>query len=1059
MSVLQKRRTLFNLSNAEVMSNSAPTTEAGIEKSAGHDGFFLHSKKGYSIWFKDAGGSWNLFDSYNDAQAREGIAFNWGDNQAAFIQTQQSPHAIIVFVIETKTVSSHKTQELKNLNNVSNNRLSVHSNYKKVRMQNSGHTGEAYAIAIFDENGNAAYVSAPPSGQREGKILGWDENGNLGWIADASQAVDVMGETAGIENEGTLNGGAYLSNTGAVILDGSSYVEADSTYHYPDQLQASANIKTTSLGSEWQTIMTNKIWDGQDNGIFLQVKDGRVRATDPQAQNIMLDVAVPAHINLNDGEYHEVKLKWVNNTETAIYVDGEKVGSHVPVGNVREGNTNLTIGRNPYQDKHYFTGEIDGVKVTNEVQTDEEILNEFIAKVLGNDPSPADYNGIEDLGTTTMMNGASLKGSGHLALDGSNYAEAETNHHYGDFFTVTAWFRTVKHDSDWGVICSSRLWNGSGNGFALAIKNNAVHLHHPQTNNTHIEPTFDHVEVSDGSWHQVVLRWKANEDLSAFVDGVKVGSLVPAGDINAGVGNLLIGTEPKDFTGKFIGHIDGVKVENVYKSDVEIMSGFTGNPIITLLGNNPMGAFKAPFVDPGASAVDHPDGDLTAQITSDWNAVVGANPAMGDYVVTYSVTDSDGNQNTVTRNVTIGDGLEDMATLQNGATRPSGDLILDGVNDYGSIPSSNEYDLDGGDMTVRCWFKTDNALGGGRGLITKGIGGSWHGWGLYLHDANGLAFNMWSSAGGAGGNRNNYMGAPSDWNVGEWNHIALVMRTTDTWKLYINGQLLNEFTPASIATSTDAELKIGATQIANPDAPSYFFGGEIKKVVIEKSVLSDADILALYNAEGGASGEFIEEYPFLPTPVGTISNFTELDSDTAMPAGAANNMDYNPTVTVPGSYFSTIETDWTISFWHYQTAAYGLNQTILKTNTSTSYAGGINLEYHSNNYMKLWTGGINWPHSLDIANAHGGNLNSWAHVVITFDTVNSKVSYYINGSLQMEYNIAFNSSFSFDWTGDVSLGAPRGMRIDSFEIAAGVIDSNTVLNLYNAGRGTAIADV
>ena len=70
--------------------------------------------------------------------------------------------------------------------------------------------------------------------------------------------------------------------------------------------------------------------------------------------------------------------------------------------------------------------------------------------------------------------------------------------------------------------------------------------------------------------------------------------MVPAGNINAGVGNLLIGTEPLNFTGMFVGHIDGVKVENVYKSDNEIMAEFTKVPLMSLLGNNPMTIIRAP---------------------------------------------------------------------------------------------------------------------------------------------------------------------------------------------------------------------------------------------------------------------------------------------------------------------------------------------------------------------------------------------------------------------------------------------------------------------------------
>ena len=191
MAILQNRRTVFSLSNSEVMSNSAPTTEAGITKSEGHDGFFIYSDKAFTLWFKDQGGSWSSYNTYNLVDLEDGVAFSWGTNTAAFVQTGEALHSIAVFVIETKDVSQYKNIENKTLNEVGYNRLDVHSNYKRVRMQNSGHTGEAYAIAIFDDNGDAAYVSAPPSGQREGKVLGWDENGDLGWVSLTPPAASV----------------------------------------------------------------------------------------------------------------------------------------------------------------------------------------------------------------------------------------------------------------------------------------------------------------------------------------------------------------------------------------------------------------------------------------------------------------------------------------------------------------------------------------------------------------------------------------------------------------------------------------------------------------------------------------------------------------------------------------------------------------------------------------------------------------------------------------------------------------------------------------------------
>jgi hypothetical protein len=208
-------------------------------------------------------------------------------------------------------------------------------------------------------------------------------------------------------------------------------------------------------------------------------------------------------------------------------------------------------------------------------------------------------------------------------------------------------------------------------------------------------------------------------------------------------------------------------------------------------------------------------------------------------------------------------------------------------------------------------------------------------------------------------------------------------------------------------------------------------------------------------ASGGSSGPFIEELPFLATPVGSNVNFTELDSETALPAGNANNVILNPHVLIPGSEFESITDSWTISFWHYQTAQYGISANLFWSNYNFASGGntGIVLEYYHNQF-KLKTGGINHPFVTTFTNAHGDNLDSWAHVVITLDYVNSKAKFYKNGVLQHDNNVSINSSFSPDWTKNLFLGNPRSMSIDSFQLADGVLSDAEVTALYNAGRGT-----
>ncbi len=74
-------------------------------------------------------------------------------------------------------------------------------------------------------------------------------------------------------------------------------------------------------------------------------------------------------------------------------------------------------------------------------------------------------------------------------------------------------------------------------------------------------------------------------------------------------------------------------------------------PVITLVGDNPMTIYQgSEFADPGATAEDNIDGDLTAVIV-----VAGSveTNTIGTYQLTYTVSDAAGNEATVTRTVNV----------------------------------------------------------------------------------------------------------------------------------------------------------------------------------------------------------------------------------------------------------------------------------------------------------------------------------------------------------------------------------------------------------------------
>ncbi|MDO8561631.1 MAG: DUF5011 domain-containing protein [bacterium] len=74
-------------------------------------------------------------------------------------------------------------------------------------------------------------------------------------------------------------------------------------------------------------------------------------------------------------------------------------------------------------------------------------------------------------------------------------------------------------------------------------------------------------------------------------------------------------------------------------------------PIVTLNGDNPMSlSVGDTFIDPGATATDDIDGDLTMLVV--WSNTVDTS-VVGSYTVTYSVTDSGGLTGVTTRTVTV----------------------------------------------------------------------------------------------------------------------------------------------------------------------------------------------------------------------------------------------------------------------------------------------------------------------------------------------------------------------------------------------------------------------
>ena len=118
-------------------------------------------------------------------------------------------------------------------------------------------------------------------------------------------------------------------------------------------------------------------------------------------------------------------------------------------------------------------------------------------------------------------------------------------------------------------------------------------------------------------------------------------------------------------------------------------------PVISLNGAANMGVVQfSSFNDPGATASDDRDGNITAAITS--SGSVNTN-ALGVYSITYSVADAAGNSAAVTRNVTVSEYVD---TVPPALTLFGDSAMSIEFNSYYDEPGATAFDNDDGDVSA-----------------------------------------------------------------------------------------------------------------------------------------------------------------------------------------------------------------------------------------------------------------------------------------------------------------------------------------------------------------------
>lgn len=186
---------------------------------------------------------------------------------------------------------------------------------------------------------------------------------------DGTNVIDSTGSNNGTANGANLIDG-FDGNGHAREFNGtSSFVSFKNKVVPVGKKSISFEFKATNKNTsgDYFNILDNR---GNGNGICVYISNGKlVFVIQKSGKNI---VNIRSTIDVNDTKYHNVLFTWDGTTSKdaiKLYIDDLKE-PHVTAtatGTEATASYNLFLGKAPHENKTYFKGELDNIKIFNEV--------------------------------------------------------------------------------------------------------------------------------------------------------------------------------------------------------------------------------------------------------------------------------------------------------------------------------------------------------------------------------------------------------------------------------------------------------------------------------------------------------------------------------------------------------------------------------------------------------------------------------------------------------------------------------------------------------------------
>jgi chitodextrinase len=512
-----------------------------------------------------------------------------------------------------------------------------------------------------------------------------------------------------------------------------------------------------------------------------------------------------------------------------IFIDGVKKASKAVTGGLKSTVNPLGIGYDPIDGGSFFNGSLDEVQVYNYALSEADVTtlytNQSLSPATATD-IVADYklngNGKDDTqfgntatGKATAVASRFNYGSNAMSFNGTksdSMIASNSVAYQSDFTTISFWVKVN------ALPASGEVFMLSNGGWQERWKISVPAHGKPvfSTKNAagaNVDMDSDSVPLPIGAWRHVVMVHDGVSN-KLFINGLLKKSVASPGALGKTKHPLGMGYDPIDGGANFNGSLDDIRLYNRALTDAEIAALYTAQSATPTIAGTLVAHY--PFSNDGS--------DVTAY---------GNNATMTNAVPT-----------------------TDRFNKSNKAFAFNNSVAK----------AANSAQLNSANTTISVWVKVAALPASGEVYLLSN-GGWQERWKMSMPGHGKPVFSTKNAAGANVDMDSDSVPLP----VGQWRHVVATHDGTSN-KIYINGLLKKSVASVGALGTTTKPLGLGY----DPIDSSGFFNGALDEVQVYNVALTDAEVLALFNAQNTEGVVADTQAPSAPLNLAGAVSFTNV---------------------------------------------------------------------------------------------------------------------------------------------------------------------------------------